>query len=180
MKETKKTHVSFNEKPVEFAGKTYKSYTEAAKDLNLSIGAISKRMATHGTLDISKGNTKEVLTSGVLGKVYKTTKEAKEDLNVRTSWSVFASRVVKGVDVDIAKDDKAYKKWRNEFKMKHGSKFKEPVEIDGKTYDYWGDLNEAYKDKIGTIASSQTIRKRKAQGITGLDLIIDKTHDRRN
>lgn len=108
------------------------------------------------------------------------TKEAKEDLSIRTSWSVFVSRVIKDVPIDIAKDDKLYKKWRNEFKMKHGSKFKEPIEIEGKTYEYWGDLNEAYKDKIGKIASSQTIRKRKALGIKGIELIIDKTHIKRN
>ena len=163
-------------KPITLNGQTFASYTEASIALNKSLSAISKYAKKHGSLDLKDGPTKELLSSGQLGKVYLTTKEAKQDLKVTCPWSVFVTRVTNGIPIEVAKDNNAYNDYLKTKKERDIHVFKEPIEIDGVTYNTYGELKRTFEPKLGPIASTQTIRKRRKAGITGIDLIKDKTH----
>lgn len=173
---SEKKHSNNAKKPITLNGQTFASYTEAAIALNKSLSAISKYAKKHGSLDLKDGPTKELLSNGKLGKVYLTTKEAKQDLNITCPWSVFVNRMLHDVPIEIARDTKVYNDYLKDKKAKDIHVFKEPVMIDGISYKTYGDLKRTFEPKLGSIASTQTIRKRRTKGITGIDLIKDKTH----
>ena len=165
-----------SKKPITLNGQTFASYTEAAIALNKSLSAISKYAKKHGSLDLKDGPTKELLSNGQLGKVYLTTKEAKQDLNIKCPWSVFVNRVFNNIPIDVAKDDETYNEYLKNKKERDIHVFKEPITIDCVEYKTYGDMKRAFEPKLGPIASTQTIRKRRKKGITGIDLIVDKTY----
>ena len=159
-------------KQITMNGETFSSYSEAAEKLNKSVSAISKYVAKYGTLEMRDGATKELLESGKLGKVYRSTQEARIALGITTpNWNNFVKRIEAGVPLKYAKDDEVYKKYREEIKNTLGVKFKEPIKINDKEYTYWGEINNDFKDDLGEIAAPQVIRKRRRKGIKGIDLI---------
>lgn len=152
-------------------GRTFDSYTEAAKTLGKSLSAISRHVKKYGSLDMPESPTKELLTSGRLGKTYLTTKEAKQDLHITTDWAIFMKRFNNGVPLEAAKDDDTFKIYKRQLKERDKHAFKEPIVIDGKSYKTYYELQEAFYDELGGIASPQTIRRRRQKGVTGLDLL---------
>lgn len=161
----------FKKKKVTLYGQTFNSYTEAAETLGKSLSAISRYVKKHGSLDMPESPTKELLTSGRLGKTYLTTKEAKQDLHITTSWAIFMKRFNNGVPLEAAKDDDTFKIYKRQLKEHDKHTFKEPIVIKNKSYKTYHELQEAFSKKLGGIASPQTIRRRRKQGVTGLDLL---------
>lgn len=174
MEKIKQSHSA---KPITYKDKQFNSYAEAARYLGKTVGAISKTIKRYGTLDPKNTPTDQLLQSGKLGKVYKSTRKARNDLGITTEWSTFMMRVNRGIPIDSAKTDENYKLYKEFMKKNKSVKFKSPIEIDGKLYHYYGDIVLDYKDKFDKIASAQTIRKRKQAGVTGIDLIINRKHE---
>lgn len=152
-------------------GQTFNSYTEAAETLGKSLSAISRYVKKHGSLDMPESPTKELLTSGRLGKTYLTTKEAKQDLHITTSWAIFMKRFNKGVPLEAAKDDDTFKIYKRQLKERNQHTFKEPIVIKNKSYKTYYELQQAFGKKLNGIASPQTIQRRRKHGVTGLDIL---------
>lgn len=169
-----------SQKPIHYKDEhidiTFSSYTEAAKFFGKTVGAISKQMKKYGTINPQQTPTNELLSSGRLGKIYKTTREARQDIGITTEWSTFMTRVNSGVPVEIAKDDKIYFDNKNKQRKEKGVRFKDPINIDGVDFYYYGDIQKKY-EHLGEIASPQTIRKRKRAGLSGEDLLVSRKHE---
>ena len=163
-------------KSVTFGDVEYESYAEAASALDKSVSAISKYVKRHGSLDLKDGPTKELLTSGKLGQVYYSTKEAKQSIGIKVSWAVFRKRVMQGVPVECAKDDDSFKQYKIDLKEYNIHTFKDPIYIAGEVYHTYRELKNKFEPEYGKIALPQTIRRRQAKNIKGIDLILDKTH----
>lgn len=161
----------FKKKKVTMHGQTFDSYSEAAETLGKSLSAISRYVKKHGSLDLPESPTKELLTSGRLGKVYHTTKEAKKDLFITTDWAVFMKRFNNGIPLEAAKDDALFKIYKRQLKERDKHTFKEPIVIKNKSYKTYYELQEAFGKKLNGIASPQTIQRRRKRGVTGLDLL---------
>ena len=172
----KKTNLH-SAKPITYKDMQFNSYAEAARYLGKTVGAISKTIKRYGTLDPKDTPTDELLQSGKLGKIYKSTREARNDLGITTEWSTFMMRVNRGIPINSAKSDENYKAYKEFIQKNKSVKFKSPIEIDGKLYYYYGDIVSDYKDKFDEIASAQTIRKRKRAGVTSINLIITRKHE---
>ncbi len=92
-------------KPITYKDKQFSSYAEAARYLGKTVGAISKTIKRYGTLDPKNTPTDQLLQSGKLGKVYKSTREARNDLGITTEWSTYRMRVNRGIPINSAKTD---------------------------------------------------------------------------
>lgn len=161
---------------VEYEGKQFDSLTDLATYLGKTVSAVSKYKSIHGQYELVDSPTKDFLRSGVLGQQYESIKQARQELGITEEWPVFMQRVNRGVPVKSAKSPEDYKQYKKDFQKRKGLKFKDPVVIQGKTFEYYMDIVNEFECKIGKVASPQTIRKRRRAGVKDLDLIIDKTH----